>query len=160
MFGRNFFSWSSVGIPVSHRSCGGKALGIGLPSLAALSSLIWGQLCLWKIDVIDNMLLRIWRICYWCIIGVWGKGAPGVTISSSLVVGVLIINSVGLTVKWHFGHTVCVPWVLATGTAVLEDFTTYVTSSGSKFTTTWWHWDYNFSVPQNLPFESIDLFFV
>ena len=59
-----------------------------------------------KIDAIDNMLLRVRRISYWCIIRVWDKGAPGVTISISLVIGILIINSVGLTVKWHFGHTV------------------------------------------------------
>ena len=74
MFGRNFFSWSSVGIPVSHRSCGGKALGIGLSSLIALTSLIWGAVMSpkidtidMKIDTIDNMLLRI---CYWWIVRV------------------------------------------------------------------------------------------
>ena len=92
-----------MGTPVSHRSCGGKALGIGLSSLIALTSLIWGAVMSLKIDTIDNMLLRI---CYWWIIRVRDMGAPGVTISVSLVIGILIINSVGLTVKWHFGHTV------------------------------------------------------
>ena len=52
-------SWSSVGILVSHRRCGGKALGLGLLPLAAQTSLIWGATMSLKIDVIDNILLRV-----------------------------------------------------------------------------------------------------
>ena len=50
--------------------------------------------------------------------------------------------------------------MLAVGTAILEDFATYVTGGRFKFTTTWWHCDNDFLDPQNLPFESINLFFV
>ena len=52
-------SWSSVGILVSHRRCGGKALGLGLLPLAAQTSLIWGATMSLKIDVIDYKLLRV-----------------------------------------------------------------------------------------------------
>ena len=85
-----------MGILVSQRSCGGKALGIGLSSLIALTSLIWGAFMSLKIDTIDNMLLRI---CYWWKTRVWDMGAPGATISIFMVIGILIINSVGLTIK-------------------------------------------------------------
>ena len=85
-----------MGILVSQRSCGGKALGIGLSSLIVLTSLIWGAFMSLKIDTIENMLLRI---CYWWKTRVLDMGAPRATISIFMVIGILIISSVGLTIK-------------------------------------------------------------
>ena len=52
-----------------------------------------------EIDVINNMLFRDRRICSRCISVEWEKGTPGVSISISLVIGILIIQVLGLTVK-------------------------------------------------------------
>ena len=54
-----------------------------------------------KVDTIGNMFYML-QLEY----GVRGKGGIGAIISICIVIGIRIINSVGLTIERHIGHTV------------------------------------------------------